>query len=94
MNAALDTVQTITMVVMVGFSSPMTGEFQPNSYSFYQATVEECAAEKRLNTLENRRIVCLDGRGGESALGAFGEDSVGQSPRRHRPSPAIESGRI
>jgi hypothetical protein len=64
METAIETVQMLTMVVLVGFTSPVDGAFAPTGYSFYRASAAECAAEQERNQDARRRVICLEpGRG-------------------------------
>ena len=60
MESAIETARMLTMVVLIGFTSPVDGRFAPVSYSFYQATPRQCAEEQARNHDETRRILCLD----------------------------------
>ncbi|MBP5858740.1 hypothetical protein KAJ83_17105 [Marivibrio halodurans] len=60
MESAIETAQMLTMVVLIGFTSPVDGRFAPVSYSFYQATPRQCAEEQARNHDDARRILCLD----------------------------------
>lgn len=59
METAIETAQMLTMVVLIGFTSPVNGEFAPVSYNFYQATAQQCAEEQARNSDARRRVLCL-----------------------------------
>ena len=60
MESAIETAQMLTMVVLIGFTSPVDGRFAPVSYNFYQATAQQCADEKARNQDLKRRVLCLE----------------------------------
>lgn len=76
MDAAAETVQMLTMVVLIGFTSPVDGEFAPVRYSFYKATAEQCRVERESNQDARRRVLCLDRK-------ADGRRSVQELLREH-----------
>ena len=55
----METVQLLTMIVLVGFTSPVDGEFAPVSYTFYQATKAQRLKEQDAHRTGSTRVLCL-----------------------------------